>query len=58
MTLQAANVRESASNTSAVLRTVPKGMVLRAFDRSAGWVRIGDQTPWGWVYSGLLADAP
>jgi len=58
VTLQAANVREAANNTSPVLRTVPQGMVLRVYDRSAGWVRVGDQTPWGWVYSGLLTDTP
>jgi hypothetical protein len=58
VTLQAANVREAANNTSPVLRTVPQGIVLRVYDRSAGWLRVGDQTPWGWIYSGLLADTP
>ena len=54
---QAANVRESPNNGSAVLRIVPKGAALRVYDRRDGWIQVGDAIAWGWVYSGLLAPA-
>ena len=54
---QAANVRDAPDNGSAILRTVPTGAVLRVYDRRDGWIKIGDTTPWGWVYSGLLEPA-
>jgi hypothetical protein len=54
---QAANVRDVPNGTS-VLRTVPLGAVLRVYARRDGWVQIGEDNPWGWVYSGLLTDAP
>jgi len=54
---QTANVRD-APNGSTVLRTVTQGMVVRVFARRDGWVQIGDDAPWGWVSSKLLAEIP
>ena len=51
---QAANVRDAPNNGSTILRTVPKGAVLRVYSRREGWIQSGDATAWGWVYSGLL----
>jgi hypothetical protein len=54
---QAANVRDAPNGTS-VLRTVRPGAVLRVYARRDGWVQIGEDNQWGWIYSGLLTDAP
>jgi uncharacterized protein YgiM (DUF1202 family) len=57
-TRQAVNMRSAPDNLSPVVRIVPQGTVMTVFGRRDGWVQVGDSTPWGWVYSGLLSDAP
>jgi hypothetical protein len=57
-TRQAVNMRSAPDNASAVVRTVPQGTVLSVFSRRNGWVQVGEEAPWGWIYTGLLADAP
>ena len=52
---QAANVRAGADGSSAVVRVAPNGARLRVFARSRGWIQIGEEEPWGWVYSGLVS---
>ena len=51
---QTANIRVTASNTAAVARTAPQGAKLRVFARNAGWIEVGEEEPWGWVFSGLV----
>jgi len=58
VTRQSANVRSAPVGTASVLRIAPQGTVLRVHGRSAGWVQVGDETPWGWIYSSLLDAAP
>ena len=53
-----ANVRVSADSNAQVLRTVPQGAILRVFNRSAGWVQVGEDEPWGWIFSGLVEKIP
>jgi hypothetical protein len=55
--LQTSNVRD-APKGSKVLRELPRGTVVQIYDRRDGWSQVGDDTPWGWVYSKLLADTP
>ncbi len=55
---RAANVRAGASASSAVVRTAPNGVRLRVFSRSGGWVQVGEEEPWGWVYSALVTNVP
>jgi hypothetical protein len=57
VTRQGANVRDTP-NGHTVLRTVPRGTILRVFARRDGWVQVGEELPMGWIYSNLLADAP
>ena len=57
-TRQAVNIRSAPDNTSPVVRIVQQGAVLAVFARRDGWLQVGDDAPWGWIYSGLLADAP
>ena len=54
---QAANVREAPNLAAAVARTLPSGFALNVFGQSNGWIQVGGDQPWGWVYSGLLAPA-
>jgi DNA-binding helix-hairpin-helix protein with protein kinase domain len=56
VTRRGTNVRDTP-NGSTVLRTVPRGMVLRVFARRDRWVQVGEESPMGWIYSNLLADA-
>jgi hypothetical protein len=59
VTRQGANVRIAPKKGAAVQRTVPGGAILRVYDRSRdGWVQVGEDGPWGWVYSSLLDPAP
>ena len=51
-------MRSAPDNTSAVVRIVPQGTALAVFARRNGWVQVGDGAPWGWIYTGLLEDAP
>jgi DNA-binding helix-hairpin-helix protein with protein kinase domain len=55
-TRRAVNMRSAPDNTSPVVRIVLQGTVMTVFARRDGWVQVGDDTPWGWIYSGLLAD--
>lgn len=55
---QAGYVRVGANGNSAVVRTAPSGARLRVFARNAGWVQVGEEEPWGWVYSGLVDPSP
>jgi len=57
ITRQGANVRDAPTGFN-VLRTMPRGTVLRVFARHDGWVQVGEEVPMGWVYSSLLTDAP
>jgi SH3-like domain-containing protein len=51
-------MRSAPDNTAPVVSIVPQGAVLTVFGRRDGWVQVGDDAPGGWIYSGLLADAP
>jgi DNA-binding helix-hairpin-helix protein with protein kinase domain len=55
---QAANVRTSANNTASIVLTAPQGTVLIVFARSAGWLQVGENEPWGWIFSGLTDPSP
>jgi hypothetical protein len=57
ITRQGANIRD-APTSSTVFRTVPRGTVLQVFARRDGWIQVGQDVPMGWVYSGLITDAP
>ena len=57
-TKQLVNMRSAPDNTSPVVRIILQGMVMTAFARRDGWVQVGDDMPWGWIYSGYLVDAP
>ena len=57
-TRQAVNMRSAPDNTSTVMRIVPQGAVMTEYARRDGWVQVGEDAPSGWIYSGLLADAP
>ncbi len=57
-TQKAVNMRAAPDNASPVVKTVPQGTVMTGFARRDGWVQVGDDIPRGWIYSGLLADAP
>lgn len=58
VTRQGANVRDAPNGGAAVARTASSGAVLRVFARTAGWVQVGDVSPWGWIHSSLLDPAP
>lgn len=58
VTRQGANVREAPNGSASVVRTVPSAAVLRVFARNSGWVQVGDGSPWGWIHSSLLDQAP
>jgi hypothetical protein len=51
-------MRSAPDNTSPVVRIILQGTVMTAFARRDGWVQVGDDVPWGWIYSGYLVDAP
>ena len=57
-TKQSVNMRSAPDNTSPVVRIILQGTVMTVFARREGWVQVGDDAPRGWIYSGLLADAP
>ena len=51
----AANIRSSPNNKAPILRTAPRGEVLREFSRSPDdWVEVGDTRPQGWMYGKFL----
>jgi hypothetical protein len=55
MVRQEANVRAAPNQDAPVQRTAPGGTLLRVYSRSGnGWVQVGDDRPWGWIFSGLL----
>lgn len=59
VTRHGANVRAAPKKDAAVQRTVPRGVILRVYGRSRdGWVQVGEDDAWGWVYSSLLDPAP
>ena len=51
---QAANVRGAASNTAPVVRIAPQGINLKVYAKTSGWLQLGQDEPWGWVFSGLV----
>ena len=51
---QAGYIRAAPNGNSAIVRTASGGAKLRVFSRSAGWLQVGEEEPWGWVYSGLV----
>jgi len=54
-----AKVRVAPNKVATVQRTAPEGAVLKVYGRSHdGWVQVGDDAPWGWIYSTLLSPAP
>jgi hypothetical protein len=58
LTRQAVNMRSAPDNTSQIVRIVPQGTVFGVYARRDGWVQVGSNTPEGWIYASLLADAP
>ena len=55
---QAGYVRAAPNGNSAIVRTAPGGARLRTFSKNAGWIQVGEEEPWGWVYSGLVDAVP
>jgi hypothetical protein len=51
---QDANIREAPSRDAEVTRGAAAGTVMRAFQRSGGWVQVGNASPWGWMHASLL----
>jgi hypothetical protein len=59
VTRQGANVRAAPNKDAAVQRVAARGTVLQVFGRSRdGWVQVGENGPWGWIYASLLDPAP
>ncbi|CAH2601816.1 protein of unknown function [Rhodovastum atsumiense] len=56
---EVSNVRANPNNAAPVLQTAPRGTLLKVHARTRdGWVQVGDEVAWGWVWSGLLDPAP
>lgn len=53
-TREDANVRDGPDSTAPVLGVAARGTSLRVYDRRNGWVHVGKDGPWGWIYSALL----
>lgn len=53
-TLQRANIRSGPNTTTAILKTIDAGVVLKVFDRAPGWVQVGNDQPIGWISATLL----
>lgn len=51
-----ANLRAGPDGSARVLRTAPRGEVFRVHGESRGWLQVGDATPEGWIFAGLLSD--
>lgn len=50
-----ANLRAEPSLTATVLRSVPRGSVLRVFgEASGGWFQVGDAEAEGWIHGSVL----
>lgn len=56
---QGGNLRTGPGASHSVLRTIPRGTVVRVFGHeSGGWYLIGDTAPWGWMHESRLASQP
>lgn len=54
----AANIRSGPNNRAQIIRTAPRGEVLREFSRNAeDWVEVGDTRPQGWMFGKYLVTA-
>jgi len=51
---QTANIRSAPNNMASIVRTAPQGTVLKLSAKTAGWLQVGDNEPWGWVFAGLV----
>lgn len=51
-----ANLRTAPDTGARVLRTAPRGEAFRVHGEVRGWIQVGDATPEGWIYAGLLSD--
>ena len=51
-----ANLRAGPDGSARVLRTAPRGEAFRVHGESRGWLQVGDATPEGWIFAGLLSD--
>lgn len=56
--LQAGNIRSAPKANASVVRIVSQGSSLRVFAKSVGWLQVGEDEPWGWIYSGLVKAVP
>jgi DNA-binding helix-hairpin-helix protein with protein kinase domain len=54
----AANVRSGPATSSSVVQVASAGAVFQVFQKSQGWVEIGDASPVGWVYSAFVRVLP
>ncbi|MCB8883827.1 SH3 domain-containing protein [Acidisoma cellulosilytica] len=54
----AANVRSGPSTSSSVVQVANAGAVFQVFQKSQGWVQVGDASPVGWVYSAFVRVLP
>lgn len=55
---QAGNIRFAPKANASVVRIVGTGISLRVFARSVGWLQVGEDEPWGWIFSGLVKAVP
>lgn len=51
-----ANVRAAPDGRATVLRTAPRGEAFRVHGESKGWLQVGNASPEGWIFAGLLSD--
>ena len=51
-----ANLRAGPDGGARVLRTAPRGEAFRVHGESRGWLQVGNATPEGWIFAGLLSD--
>ncbi len=56
--VQAGNIRSAARTSAPVVRSVARGTSLKVFARETGWLQVGQDEPWGWIYSGLVKAVP
>lgn len=54
----AANVRSGPATSSSVVQVANAGTVFQVFQKSGGWVEIGNASPVGWVYSAFVRVLP
>lgn len=54
-TRQRGNVRVGPDRSAAVVRVAEAGATVVVFGRQRDWVQVGDDQPWGWMHTSLLA---